>query len=124
MVKHDYRPIRQWQCVAAIGCEQTTQDWYKDGWLITGSAQSEFRDVAVSKVIEVVEDGKLKSRIILRDDRGVLEDAGLIESTDLSVALICPDHAPQMVAHLEKLRNPQQAVNGEKQEDTGASGLT
>src|SRR5262249_10296903 len=62
-------------------------NWYKDDWMILGSQQSEFTDV---------------------EDRKALERACLIEQSDLSCALICPEHSPAIAAFLEKLRAPNQ----------------
>src|SRR5262245_51681175 len=101
MRTHDYKLMKKFRC-AVESCEATTANWFKDGWLIVGSAQSDFHDLTV-----------FKGRTAL-NDRQILEDAGLIERSDLAVALICPEHAPSMRAFLEAAQKP---TEPEKQQD-------
>lgn len=75
-----YSPVRKWGC-AHPECSSETMSWFADGWFATGFRVSD-------NPFETV------------DARRKLEDAGLIEENDLSVALICPEHAPEMYEHL------------------------
>jgi hypothetical protein len=80
----EYKQIRKWMC-AVPECERETTNWYSDDWLCTGL--------------------NTPSRSIESDDaRRDLESAGLIEKTDLAVALICPDHAPKMISAYPELK--------------------